>query len=203
MTTAAVAFRPADRRDGRPVSTEAFDAQDRMILQCLRGQDQAGLHLLARKHGLALVRAAYLHLGDTHAAEDVAQDAIIAAWDSAPRAASTTDLRPWLFGILFNHCRNYRRSIWRRRRREHLSAQRRQELATEANPLDLESLHRLRQAMARLNEDFREVLILRYERELSVVETANALGVPEGTVKSRTFKAILLMRELMGKSNEE
>jgi RNA polymerase sigma factor (sigma-70 family) len=53
-------------------------------------------------------------------------------------------------------------------------------------------------ALARLPERQREVLVLRFYADLSVIETAEAVGASEGTVKSSTSRALERMRELLG-----
>ena len=55
----------------------------------------------------------------------------------------------------------------------------------------------MQRALLRLDDHWREVLVLRYFQQLSVRETAEALGLAEGTVKSRCHSAIQAMRELM------
>jgi RNA polymerase sigma-70 factor (ECF subfamily) len=140
-----------------------------------------------------------LYLGDTHAAEDVCQETLLAAWNAAGRTNGRTPLRPWLFGILFNQCRKHRRSLWRRARRELDAAQRRAESGEGHEDEDAERLETLRHAVARLDEALRAVVILRYEQGFGIAETAETLGLPEGTVKSRTSAAIERLRALMRK----
>ncbi len=163
----------------------------------LRRRDPAALAVLVREYEAPLRRAAYLYLGRADAAEDVTQETFIAAWDQAGRAAADTQLRAWLFAILFNRCRKYRRSVWRRLRREKAAAQG----VGQGSPPPDERLEGLRLAMARLTEDLRAVVILRYERQMGVAEVAAALGVPEGTVKSRTHAALTRLREFMGRQD--
>lgn len=171
------------------------------LLARLRSRDQTALAQITRSYGPALTRAAYLHLGDGHAAEDAAQEALIAAWDGAHRTGSETALWPWLLGIVFNCCRKHLRSLTRRRRREqHAHALRLAEQgATEsANPSgEDDRSFALRQALLELPEILRCVVILRYEQSLSVSETAAALGIPQGTVKRRCHDAIGQLREHM------
>jgi RNA polymerase sigma-70 factor, ECF subfamily len=171
----------------------SVEAADEGIFPRLRRRESATLEALVQEYGTPLRRAAYLYLGRLDAAEDVTQETFIAAWDQAPWAAEDTQLRPWLFGILFNRCRKYRRSLWRRLRREKAATERRTGQGR-GEPPD-EQLEVLQVAMSRLNEDLRAVVILRFEREMGVAETAAALGVPEGTVKSRTHTALQQLRE--------
>jgi len=200
---AAVPRGPCRSRPWAIVTTENGEHPDVVILRRLRLRDKGGLDELARDHGSALVRAAYLFLGDAAAADDVAQDAMIAAWDAAPRAGPGTRLRPWLMGILFNRCRKWKRSLWRRFKRERAAAEvRREGEVAEGGEDEAERLEALRRSVRRLDESLREVLILRYERRMSVEECAAALGVPQGTVKSRVHKAVQLLRVYMGAADE-
>ena len=166
------------------------------LLQRLRGRDMSALADLVRLHGPAIARAAYLFLHDGHAAEDMAQETMVAAWDAAPRTTVKTSLQPWLFGILLNRCRKYQRSSWRRLRRERRAGSAGRPDAA-ADEQEQDRLTRLRRALAGLDEDLRAVVILRYEQGLTVAETGRALGVPEGTVKSRAHTALQRLRQVM------
>ncbi len=161
----------------------------------LRRRDPAALEVLVREYEVPLRRAAYLYLGRADAAEDMTQETFIAAWDRAGRAAGDTQVRAWLFGILLNRCRKYRRSLWRRLRREKAATE--QTAGQGGHPPADDRLEALRLAMARLGKDLRAVVILRYEQEMSVAEASAALGVPEGAVKSRTHTALGQLREFM------
>lgn len=168
------------------------------LLARLRGRDRAALGQIVGRHGAAMARAAYLYLGDAHAAEDAVQDAMLAAWDAAKRTNGDTPLRAWLLGIVLNRCRKHRRTAARRRRRE--QAHHELKLA-DATPMRDdgfdEQVDRVRAALAELTEPLRCVVILRYEQGLSVAQTAAALGVPEGTVKRRCHDALAKLRVLL------
>ena len=166
------------------------------VVQRLRLRQRPALGELASRFGIQLKKIAYIQLGDLDAAEDVAQETLIAAWDAAKRSGENTQLRPWLFGILFNQCRKYRRSLWRRWRRERRAAQRGGEREDHDSQQD-EQLTVLRKALMQLDERQRAVITLRYEQGLSIDETAEALMLPAGTVKSRTHAAIERLRKTM------
>lgn len=180
------------------VAAELPSVEPVSLLARLRAGDQAALAQLTRAYGAALTRAAYLHMGDGHAAEDATQDALLAAWDGARRTTERTPLWPWLLGITFNCCRKHLRSLSRRRRREHHAHELKLVNASdESNGQQDDRLTALRQALLQLTEPLRCVVILRYEQSLSVAETAEALGLPEGTVKRRCHDAIAKLRQLM------
>ena len=173
------------------------------LLARLRQRDHQALAGIVEQHGPALSRVAYLYLGDAHAADAVVQETFVAAWDGARRTTPATRLQSWIFGILLNRCRKHLRSLARRRRRE------REVAVRESSPADpseksigLERLDALRAALAQLDPPLREVVILRYERGLSVEETAAALGIPEGTVKSQCHAAIERLRRRMEPEND-
>lgn len=169
------------------------------LLSRLRRRDRTALRELAVDHGSALTRVAYLHLGDAHAAEDAAQETLLAAWRAARRTSDRTTLRPWLYGILVNICRNHLRSLQRRRRREKLAVSRRPKNPSPDAPEDItKELAAVQQALMQLDEGQRSVIVLRYERGLSIAETAEALGIAEGTVKSRTHSALQRLKEALG-----
>lgn len=143
--------------------------------------------LLARQHGL--VRSAYLLTGDLHRAQDLVQDALVKValrWDRL--AASNPDA--YVRTVL------YRTNIsWWRSRRETPVA----EVRDTAQHVDHDATERavmVTDALRRLTVKQRAVLVLRYFDDLTVAQTADALGVSTGTVKSQTAAALQRLREL-------
>src|SRR5918912_3429805 len=107
--------------------------------------------------------------------------------------------RPWLLRIVANEAHNRRRSSGRRAQ---LALRAAAEVPSgdaapspEAALLGSEQRQRLLEAVNELPEDQRTVVSLRYFAELSEEETAEALGVARGTVKSRTSRALERLRE--------
>src|SRR3954454_21739756 len=131
---------------------------------------------------------------DAADAEEAAQDGFLKGWRALPRFGTGEPLRPWLLTIVANEARNRRRSA-RRRAALVLRAQAPDERSAEADVIAGESRAALLAAIARLREDDRLVLGCRYLLELSEAETAGALGVRPGTVKSRTSRALGRLRE--------
>lgn len=171
---------------------EARRDDDDACLRGLREGREEALDTVVRRYGNALARTAWLLLRDVMAAEDAAQQALVAAWHGARRAAPDTSLRPWLFGILFNVCRHWARSEGRRKRHEREAGR---QYATRAGEASSDvGADGLAAALARLPPRWREVVVARFYEGLNVADTAAALGIAEGTVKSRTNRALARLR---------
>jgi len=154
---------------------------------------------LVRNHQERVFRLAYLMLTDPEEAQDVAQDTFIRAYQHLSDFDRDRPLQPWLLRIASNLARNRRRSIGRywfalqRLARPDLEIQR----TTEGSALNREGFEALWQAVRRLSELDQRVIYLRYFLELSEAETAAALEVPAGTVKSRLHRALARLRTVI------
>jgi RNA polymerase sigma-70 factor (sigma-E family) len=134
----------------------------------------------------ALLRTAYLLTGSHQDAEDLVQTALLKA---VPRWGRVREHEPYVRRILVHESV----SRWRRRRWRETSTDRLPELA--AGSTDLDARLVLRQALARLAPRQRAVIVLRYFDDLTEVQTADALGISVGTVKSQTSRALAALRE--------
>jgi RNA polymerase sigma-70 factor, ECF subfamily len=154
--------------------------------------DEAYIRALYAEHGGALLRYA-LHLtgGDRQRAEDLVQETVVRAWRH-PEALADRPARPWLFAV----ARNLAVDAYRARQsRPPEVGQGALELVSTADDADraLESWA-VADALAALRPDHRRVIIETYYRGCSVAEAAATLGIPPGTVKSRTFYALKALR---------
>lgn len=164
-----------------------------------RQHDPAAWEALTRQHQEAIFRLAYLLVGDADEAEDVAQEAFIRAYRALAQFDATRPLRPWLLTITANLARNRLRSLGR-----YLNALNRALRAEpekvinvpEASQQHLEA-QALWQAVRRLGETDQQVVYLRYFLEMSEAETADALGIAPGTVKSRLHRALGRLRNVV------
>jgi RNA polymerase sigma factor (sigma-70 family) len=159
---------------------------------------------LVRPHQEIAFRVAYVITRNSADAEDALQDGLTKAWRALGRYRIDDPLRPWLLQIVANEARNRRRSAGRR---EHLLlriAASGLEVSGEAAPspedaaLDHDRRAQLLAALDDLPDQAREVLACRYLLELSEEDTAAALDVPAGTVKSRSARALERLREAYG-----
>jgi RNA polymerase sigma-70 factor (ECF subfamily) len=154
--------------------------------------DEELLRTLQAEHGGALLRyAMYLTSGDRQRAEDVVQEVLLRAWQH-PEALAGRPARPWLFTVARNLVIDGQRAR-RARPQEVGEAGLDQHPAADDVDRALESWA-VADALAALRPDHRRVLLETYYRGSSVAEAADALGIPPGTVKSRTFYALKALR---------
>jgi RNA polymerase sigma-70 factor (ECF subfamily) len=169
-----------------------------LVLRAQRGDEHAFAELV-RAHQEVAFRVAYLVGGSAAEAEDALQEGLVKAWRALGGFRRGAPLRPWLLQIVANEARNRRRSAGRR---AELALRAHREHAVAAPPAQADAVAlaaderaRLHAALDRLPDDGRLVLTCRYLLELSEEETAAALGVRRGTVKSRTARALDRLRE--------
>jgi RNA polymerase sigma factor (sigma-70 family) len=179
--------------EGRPLE----DAE--LVEQARNGDADAYGELVRRYEGVA-ARVAYLVTGAEIDVEDVVQEAFVRAYRALGRFRAGAPFRPWILRIVANEARNRRRAAGRRVRLTLRVADDRDPSGDAApSPEDAvvsaEERATLVEAMSRLRDDDRMVLGYRFLVGLSEHETAEALGVRPGTVKSRTSRALARLRE--------
>jgi RNA polymerase sigma-70 factor (ECF subfamily) len=180
--------------EGRPLT------ETELVERARRGDARAYEEIVRMHQGIAF-RTAYLVAGNAADAEEAAQDGFVKAWRALGRFRRGAPFRPWLLQIVANEARNRRRSAGRRAGLAlHVAGE---DVSGDAAPspetalLDGEDRARLLDAVNRLPEDARLVVSCRYFLGLSEEETAAALGVRVGTVKSRTARALDRLREAL------
>lgn len=133
-----------------------------------------------------LVRALVTLGCEPHEAEDVAQTALTRCYASWARVCRADDIDAYVFRTVLN--------VWNKSRRRRWWAERPVEVLPErSDPVDLDltdTRATIERALGHLSPIHRAVLTLRFVADLSELQTAEALGVPVGTVKSRTARAI-------------
>lgn len=175
-------------------------AESALVSRARQGDD-AAWEALVREHQQPIFRLAYLLLGDSDDAEDIAQEAFIRAFRALDSFDAGRPLRPWLLRIAANLARNRQRSVGRylaALRREFLGAPERVAALGERSGEEWEA-KTLWQAVRRLATADQEIIYLRYFLDLSEAETAAALTIAPGTVKSRLHRALGRLRIVVDK----
>ena len=136
-----------------------------------------------------LYRTAYLYLGSDADALEAVDEAVYQALRALKQLRQPEFFETWITRILLNECH---KELRRRRRFSGEDA-----LPETAGP-DVYDALPLREAIRRLPEELRTVVILRYFTGLTLQETADSLGLPVGTVSTRQRKALQLLRLELG-----
>lgn len=149
--------------------------------------------MAARQH--KLLRTAYLLTGDVHAAEDLTQTALAKVYLAWDRVSAAQNVDAYARKILVNEHTSMWRRLWRHR-----------EVVSDTSTYDVPVTSpeydgvtsALWDAVRSLPERQRAVVVLRYYEQLSEKETADALGVSLGTIKSQTSRALDTLRDRLG-----
>ena len=140
-----------------------------------------------------LYRTAYLYLGSEADALEAVDEAVYQALRALKKLRQPELLETWLTRILINTCH---KELRRRRR-----VTREESLPDSAGPDAYDGLP-LREAIRRLPEELRTVVILRYFAGYTLEETAQSLELPRGTVSTRQRRALQLLRLELGEEGE-
>ena len=175
-----------------------------LVERARRGDEDAYEELVCAHQGIAF-RTAYLVAGSAAEAEDAAQEGFVKAYRALGRFRPGAPFRPWVLRIVANEARNRRRSAGRRAALALRAAEEDPSGGAAPSPegalLAGEERERLLAAVNALREEERLVIACRYFLELSEEETAAAVGVRSGTVKSRNSRALAHLREQLGEAD--
>ena len=187
-----------------PMADRTEDAEDehdeRLVARALAGDGDAYGDLV-RRHQAPALRLAATICGSTEEARDIVQDAFVKGHRRLGQFRGEAPVRSWLLRLVANEAKNSRRAEGRRFMRE----RRFERLRVVASaPADVEDTVAAGDEAARLLRTLRclafadrEMLGCRFVAGLSEQETAATLGVPIGTVKSRTARALGRARALL------
>ena len=153
-------------------------------------------------------RVCWHYTGNREAAEDCGQEAMIRIWRNLANYRGECALESWVYRIAANCCMDWLR---KKKRDQSVSMETMVEQGfdpaddapgTEAQVVVKDERQRLREAIALLPDDQRETLILTQLEKVSYEEAAQALGVSEGTVKSRVNRAKARLKEILSAERE-
>ncbi len=173
-----------------------------LVLQCQAGDAAAFEQIAGRWQGRLVAHAARL-LGDREAAAEAVQEAWLAIVRGMRRLDDPARFGPWAYRIVRHKCTDRLRRVSRSRSRE-------TELDTEASADDggsaeihvqdrdrAAAIATMRAAIRELPAEHRTLLSLFYFENFAVAEIAEAMGIPQGTVKSRLFHLRARLRTMM------
>ena len=146
-------------------------------------------------YGDAVLRVCFLYLGDRHLAQDTRQDTFLKAWKAMARFEKNGPghEKAYLMRIAVNTCKDYRRLAWAR----HTDAR----TALEDLPPRLTARQEQDRALTmdvmRLPDKLEQVVLLHYYQNLTIQETAQALGIPKSTAYKRLVRAEETLRRAL------
>lgn len=161
--------------------------------------DEDGLRAAYAAHGTELYRAARRSLRDEQLAEEAVQETFLRAWRAADRYDERLgSLRTWLFAILRNTVIDLARAEAVRPLRAVAAPDDDAQQPVDVGGLDQALLAwQVEEALSRLSEDHRTVLVEVQLRGRPLADVAVQLGVPVGTVKSRAYYALRALRVVL------
>jgi RNA polymerase sigma-70 factor (ECF subfamily) len=200
----------------KPTAVPSGGPSEARLVVAARDGDTAAFAELVAPHLDMAFRAAFLIAGSAADAQDAVQEALVKAWAALERFRSDAPFRPWLVRIAINEAHNRRRAVGRQAGlalrlaetpgrampgyRSDAGSDETAAPGAEAVVLAGEQRARLLAAVAALREDDQLVIAARYFLGLSEAETATALSLPAGTVKSRLSRALVRLREALGEA---
>jgi RNA polymerase sigma-70 factor, ECF subfamily len=182
--------------------TTGLNSDTQQIARGLRARDVLLLHALVEQYQYRLVRYLIYLLGRRDEVDDLVQETWIRVLERGHSYDGRSRFEPWLFTI----ARNLTIDHLRRRRDLSLDPEDDTEQGAAApspasndpSPFVLaartEDSQRLAQSMQTLNFIYREVLVLRFQEDLSLQEVATVVGVPVSTVASRIYRGLRTLR---------
>ena len=186
------------------------------LLDTAREGDETAFARLIEPYRSQLHAHCYRMLGSVHDAEDAMQEVSLRAWRALGRFEGRSSLRSWLYTIATHQAID----ALRKNQRHRLMSLDRQAagtgedesgtladvlMADQDNPQNhaqtAERNEWVRQAVAKLPEHLRSVVVMVYNRGLKYREAADQLGLPVGTIKSRLHAALLKLQEAWSRSS--
>ena len=189
--------------------------RERLLIGRLQQRDERAFEEVVRLYQNKVYNLLYRMMGNREEAEDVAQDVFVTVLKSIDTFRGESKFSTWLYRIAANHCKNRLKYLDRRAHKTtgELDEAAERELAG-AQPsamkphvdgpdavlegLQLERL--VQEAIAQLDEEHRELIVLRDVENLSYEEISAITGLPDGTVKSRLHRARMALKDYMAKT---
>ena len=181
---------------------------DELLLRRAQSGDPEAFEQLMEPLEQLVWRVCWHYTGNRETAEDCGQEAMIRIWRNLANYRGECALESWVYRIAANCCMD-----WLRKKKRDRSVSMEPMVEQGFDPADeapgteeqvvaKDERQRLREAIAILPEDQREALILTQLEKVPYEEAARALGVSEGTVKSRVNRAKARLKEILSAERE-
>ncbi len=185
---------------------------DPRFIERLKLRDERAFNELVRLYERRIYSLVFRMLGRRDEAEDITQEVFVQVFKAIDQFRGDSKLSTWLYRIAVNLCKNRSKYLSRRHDGEQddvtavaervpLNEAKGVTSADVGRPDDLYAGHEVerlvQRCFARVEADFREVLVLRDVEDLSYEEIAQITGLPEGTVKSRIHRARSQLKALV------
>ena len=154
-------------------------------------QRSAELERLMLEYGDGIKRFCTTQLRDAFQAEDAAQDTFVKAWKALDTFRNESSEKTWLMRIAVNVCRDYQRTGWFRHMERKITPE---DLPEESRDFSFPD-GEISNALAELPKHLRMAVLLRYYQEMTIRETAEALGISHATAKRHLKKADRLLHQ--------
>ncbi len=170
---------------------------EKVVERCLQGDRDVYSHLVDKYQQMVYVLA-FRMLGDEAAAKDAAQESFLSAYVSLRSFRREAKFSSWLTSITLNKCRDMLRG-----RKDTVSVDDLEEVLPGRDADPEERFHQkenedlLQQALNKLPDEYREVIVLKHIRGLDYAEIAQTAGVSEGALKVRAWRAREMLRFLL------
>ena len=187
------------RSTGGQTNLRSVDASNQGINAGFVAGDPDAMRAVVAEHGRALYGVAYRILNNRVLAEEAVQHALLQAWRAADTFDPERQLAPWLVTIT----KRAAIDVHRRERRHIADAlQDHDSVHIERGFDGAWEVYRVRQALSELPAAEREVLALTHFSGMTQEDAADRLGIPLGTVKSRSYRAYRKLSSLLADLEE-
>jgi RNA polymerase sigma-70 factor (ECF subfamily) len=187
--------------------------QKEVIENCKAGDERAFAEIVLQRQK-KVFNIAYRMLGNSEEAKDLAQEVFISVFESIKDLKEEIKFDAWLTQITLNHCRNRWKYL---KRRQYFSSDSLDDpIETEDgsvpraiyDPCDNPEIlfekkmvqQWIQRGLLKLNEDQRELVVLRDLQGFSYEEMSESLGLPQGTIKSKLHRARMGLKEVLERS---
>lgn len=179
-----------------------MEISDEEIIGQVKGGHKQAFTVLVERYQSPIFNLMYRYSRSDHDAADLTQEVFIRAYEKLGTFKPGGSFFSWMYTLAVNRANDWRRRQQTMAKYRHVmqaekADQYPKESRQERDLLQQEDLQQLETAMQELNDDTREILILRYRYDCSVRETAEIFSISESAVKMRTTRGLKQLQDLL------